>query len=577
MLKRILDDTRQALLQEESRLLADMRVVLVRLDASAESQKALARSIAQLDEPFLLVVVGEYNAGKSALINALVGEQVLVEGVTPTTSRIGQLRYGPAAGRAAAGAGSEVITLPLDVLREITIVDTPGTNSVLRDHEALTREFVPRSDLVLFVTSADRPFSESERAFLEAIQSWGKKVMVALNKVDILETPEDVDAAASFVKEQALALLGLRPRVFTVSARQARRAKAEANDGLLRASGFIELESFVTQTLNEAVRLRLKLLNPLGVGLRVGGEAEALVEERLAFLDVDSAVLEAADGQLTRQREDLGRDLRLRFADVERVLANYEKRAGDCVDRTLRFQNLFALMDRERTRGLFEREAVGNLFPVLEKGIDEIVGWLVATEGEHWRVVTEHVRRRQAAHGAPMTGLEPLKVEHDGSQLLQDVRREAQRVLEDDPRAQARRFADAARGAARGVLVLEAVAVGLAAWAVALAPAGWARVSGLFLAGALSLLGLLVLPALRQRTAAELRQKTGVWREALVSRLKASLDRELEENRRRALEALHPYREFVRSETERLRAQLDQLRTLRTGFEALRDRLQRLA
>ena len=152
MLARILDDVRANLRHEERRLLGELRVLVVRLDAPAENQKALARSIAQLDELFLLVVVGEFNAGKSTAINALLGEKVLEDGVTPTTSRIGLLRHGPGRGRAPSGGDFEVITLPLEILREINIVDTPGTNAVLRGHEALTREFVPRSDLVVFVT-----------------------------------------------------------------------------------------------------------------------------------------------------------------------------------------------------------------------------------------------------------------------------------------------------------------------------------------------------------------------------------------------------------------------------------------
>ena len=62
--------------------------------------------------------------------------------------------------------------------------DTPGTNAIHREHERLTREFVPRSDLVLFVTSADRPFTESERGFLQGIRDWGKKIVVVVNKMD---------------------------------------------------------------------------------------------------------------------------------------------------------------------------------------------------------------------------------------------------------------------------------------------------------------------------------------------------------------------------------------------------------
>ena len=81
-----------------------------------------------------------------------------------------------------------VVTAPVELLRDLNIVDTPGTNAIHREHERLTREFVPRADLVLFVTSADRPFTESERAFLESIRDWGKKIVVVVNKADIFET-----------------------------------------------------------------------------------------------------------------------------------------------------------------------------------------------------------------------------------------------------------------------------------------------------------------------------------------------------------------------------------------------------
>jgi small GTP-binding protein len=578
MLKRILDETRHALLQEEGRLLGDPRVALVRLHASEENQRTLARSIAQLDELFLLVVVGEFNTGKSSVINAMLGEQVLQEGVTPTTSRIGLLRHGPAAaGPTPAGSGSEAITLPLELLREITIVDTPGTNAVLRDHETLTRDFVPRADLVLFVTSADRPFTESERAFLEAIQSWGKKVMLAVNKVDILETPEDVNAVVDFVKEQALALLGLRPRVFAVSARQARRGKAEGNEALLRASGFLELESFVTHTLNEAVRLRLKLLNPLGVGLRIAGESLSLAEERLTLLRDDSAVLDAVEAQLGHGREELGRELQLRVTEVEKALADQEQRNADSLDQALRLRNLPDLTGRDLTLARLEREVVGDPSHLLDKRSGEIVSWLVTRQRAQWRSISERVQARQASHGEGMAGLSVGTVVHEDVRLLQDVRRDIQRALENaSPRGDVRRLARTARTAAIAAIVLQPVALVVAALAIVLAPPGGPRIAGLVLAVLLALVGLALIPTLRARAARRLRHATRGLHAALVARLKASLDRELEQDRRLASDALHPYRDFVRTETERSRAQRDQLRSLQGGLEALRDRIQSL-
>ena len=225
-----LDETRRALLADERRLLAELRDWLVRLGAPEATRKALADSREQLALPFLLVVVGEWNAGKSAFINALLGARVLEEGVTPTTSRVGILQYGGELGHRTRPDGIRETTAPAEVLRALAIVDTPGTNAVLREHEALTRDFLPRADLVLFVTSGDRPYTESERAFLEAIRQWGKKVVLVLNKADLLETAEDVAKVVAFVREEAGQTLGWSPRSSALSARDAQRAR-EQGDG----------------------------------------------------------------------------------------------------------------------------------------------------------------------------------------------------------------------------------------------------------------------------------------------------------------------------------------------------------
>src|ERR671933_58106 len=164
--------------------------------APASAVEQLRQAELALDEPFLLVIVGEFNAGKSAFINALIGERVLREGVTPTTAVITRLRYAPSLLERREGALLEV-GYPLELLRDVAIVDTPGTNAILREHEQITSHFVPRADLVLFVTSADRPFTETERALLEQIREWGKKIVVVVNKIDLLETPTRRSGARS--------------------------------------------------------------------------------------------------------------------------------------------------------------------------------------------------------------------------------------------------------------------------------------------------------------------------------------------------------------------------------------------
>src|SRR5688572_20689474 len=134
----VLSPELQAQLDNGRQLLAELRDALTRFGASAGDQAALAASIRQLDEFFLLVVVGEFNAGKSAFINALAGQAILREGVTPTTATIHVLKHGDTVAHGTDEHGLSVSMAPVDLLREVHIVDTPGTNAIIREHEQLT-------------------------------------------------------------------------------------------------------------------------------------------------------------------------------------------------------------------------------------------------------------------------------------------------------------------------------------------------------------------------------------------------------------------------------------------------------
>ncbi|HZB27479.1 MAG TPA: dynamin family protein, partial [Gemmatimonadales bacterium] len=182
----ILSKREQDIRARELELLQRLAAALDRFgaDVAPDDLRRFQEARDQLNGLFLLVIAGEFNSGKSSFINALLGERVLPEGVTPTTDRINILRHGPEASEYLREAYLLERTHPAELLREINIVDTPGTNAIIRRHEELTRDFLPRSDLVLFVTSADRPFTESERAFLEQIREWGKKIVFIVNKID---------------------------------------------------------------------------------------------------------------------------------------------------------------------------------------------------------------------------------------------------------------------------------------------------------------------------------------------------------------------------------------------------------
>ncbi len=348
---RVLSEGQSELLTEERRLLQELQAALVRFEAAAEDRSTLEHSIRQLDELFLLVVVGEFNSGKSTFINALLGSRILDEGVTPTTTRIQHLVYGKEVERAGGADGIDSVTAPVELLREVHIVDTPGTNALDRHHEALTQEFVPRSDLVLFVTSADRPFTESERAFMERIRGWGKKLVLVINKIDFLESEPERQEVLDFIAYNSQRLLGFVPEVFAVSSRRALAAKLGDGEGsLLEESRFGPLESYLVSTLDEQERVRLKFLNPLGVGQRLAGKYLEAADGRLALLTDDVKTLEDLERQLGLYQEDMAREFRFRLTDVDNILHEFEKRGLEFFDETFRLPRAIDLLNKVRSK-----------------------------------------------------------------------------------------------------------------------------------------------------------------------------------------------------------------------------------
>ena len=571
MLRRILDTQQDAILEESRRLLGALQSELAGFDAAAEDQAALLRSVHQLDELFLLVVAGEFNAGKSAFINALLGRPLLEEGVTPTTTRIHVLEHGESEERRFVETTLERIAAPVDLLRDIHIVDTPGTNAILREHEAITRDFVPRSDLVLFVTSADRPFTESERSFLEGIRDWGKKVIVVVNKIDILERAEDVERIHAFVAEHARKLLGASPRIFPVSARQAARAKETGDAALLARSRFDELERYVVDTLDEGERVRLKLSNPLGIGIHLASRYLDVAETRLDVLRDDFAAIEDVERQLALYQEDMAREFRFRLGDVDAVLHEFENRGVAFFDDTVRIGRVFDLLQKERVKTEFERKVVGDTPQIVERRVTEVIDWLVTSDLRQWQAVNEHLMKRRQVHADRIVGQVGRSFDQDRARLLDTVGRTAQRSVETyDREAEARRLADSAQVAVAGTALVEAGAIGLGAVITHLAATAAMDATGILAAGMVAVLGLFIIPNRRRDAKSDLRAKIAAMRERLMSGLTTQFDREIEGSVHRIQESIAPYTRFVRAERARLEGSRQALGESRTGLERLR-------
>jgi small GTP-binding protein len=570
----VLDPAHQHQLREARQLLAELRDALIRFGATSPDQEALAASIRQLDEFFLLVVVGEFNAGKSAFINALIGQTVLQEGVTPTTAHLHVLEYGGTPSAHVDESGIHHVAAPVELLRDIHIVDTPGTNAIIREHEALTKRFVPRADLVLFVTSADRPFTETERAFLDVIREWGKKIIIIVNKVDIFQTPAQLDEVLAFVGEAARSLLGSAPLVFPVSSRLAIQAK-RGEPSLWAGSRFESLEHYIRETLDHGSRFRLKLANPLGVGQALADRYLGIADERLALLQDDVTLLGDIDRQLAVYRDDVARGFELRMTSINKVLLEMESRGHDYFDDTLRIGRVFDLMNRARVQKEFEDRVVSDAPRQIERQVAALIDWLVDQDFQQWQAVTTRLTERTREHGTRMLGAPEVGTFHaDRARLIEAVGGEAQRVVDTyDRQREAAAIGDQARDAVTRAAAAGGAAISLGTVVTLVASGAAADITGIVMAGVLATIGFLIIPRRRRQAKAELKGKMTSMRDRLSATLRAEFERAQQQSASRIQQAIDPYSRFVRAEEARWTESRGALGRLRERALRVRDQL----
>ena len=584
-MRRLLSVQEDKILRQERSLLESLQVALTRLDGSDEDLALLKNSLDQLDEMFLLVVVGEFNAGKSAVINALMGDRYLTEGVIPTTSQLFLVRYGETVSRSVSHDEIAVVHLPVDWLREVNLVDTPGTNAVIRSHEQITEHFVPRSDLVLFVTSADRPFSESERSFLERIRRWGKKIVIVVNKMDLLQNEEERGQVLAFVAENARQLVGSDPRIFPVSARLALESKQqERNNGTPLAaqekwgrSQFGALEEYILARLDKQERVRLKLENPLGIALNLVVGYQQVIDDRQRLLKGDFQTLDTIDEQLDAYETDMRRDFQYQSDRVDNVLYEMTERGDKFFDENLRVTRILELINSERLRGEFERKVLADTSRQIEQHVSELIDWMVEKDYRQWQGVIDYINQRASQHTERMVGKVSGEFEFSRQTLLKSVGRSAREVVDSyDREAEASKLAQEVQRAIVQTAAVEAGAIGLGALLVVVLQTTLLDVTGVLGAGAVAALGLYVLPYRRSKVKDGMRTHINDLRQRLDVAISRQFDAELAQSVQRIREAIAPYTRFVRVEREKLSVLADTLRDAEQQLRQLQHDVQEL-
>lgn len=305
-----------------------------------EVARDAARLRDELDRPLLLAVLGEFNAGKSTLINAFIGADVAPMGIVPTTATLnllrggaerlvrvvfhdGHTREGPyeklkpwlreleALGANAVGAArvdQVEIVLPSDTLERVWILDAPGTNALDAAHEDLAREAARRADAVMWVFDAAQAGKLTETKMHDALRAQGRVVVPVLNKRDRLREGELEEVSA-------VVEAGFGQPPVPVSAKAALKSRLAEDDAAYEASGFPALLTH----LDEKVFSRARPLKRAACAGRLAAALDGALAQGRAELSAHAEARET----LAARREALAGvqpDLLLAVDDAVRAL-----------------------------------------------------------------------------------------------------------------------------------------------------------------------------------------------------------------------------------------------------------------
>lgn len=332
--------------------------------------ESLSQTVSELrnriNEPFMFVIAGEVKAGKSSFINALLdtGKEICKVAPSPMTDTIQQILYGAEESTAIVNQYLKKIYQPVEILKEIAIVDTPGTNTIIEHHQEITERFIPAADLIVFVFEAKNPYRQSAWDFFNYInEEWHKKIVFVLQQKDLMNA-DDLAVNIQGVKDYALKKGILNPLVFDVSAKQ----ELEGNSV---ESGFPAIRQFIQDNITGGRAPYLKLRNNIEISHNLNGRIAKGLEDRNRQYEADIAF--RSDIRLTLDEQELKSKKQVDVL-VENLLAAYDKTTFKTETELSEGLSFFSLM-RRSVSSMFSKKAsakewLSNLVGQLETNLN---------------------------------------------------------------------------------------------------------------------------------------------------------------------------------------------------------------
>jgi small GTP-binding protein len=354
---------------------------------------------------FMVAIIGEFNAGKSSFVNALIGEKLLPMGITPTTEYIELIRYNEEPNR--------IPNLRDGALREwahpntgapgVAIVDTPGTGSIFQKHEKTAKEFLHRSDLVIFLISAKHAFAETERMYLDLAKGYGKKIILVINQVDLLK-PNEVAEVRRFIENQVKETLEIEPLIFLVSAKQA--IEAIANPTVEDTSGIDAVKAHLRGVYAEAPVAKLKLLAQLDTAQRIIQKHHEDAKKKADLVSGDITKVRDVQGELEKQSLGLERQMKEAASEIDSLLEAIRTRGMNFIDSNLTIKKLGRGMSKEKLQSEFQEIVIGRSLRDINEAAGGYINAVVDQSRLYWRGVIERLNKLQDLMDKEATGLD---------------------------------------------------------------------------------------------------------------------------------------------------------------------------
>ncbi|QTN31767.1 dynamin family protein [Akkermansiaceae bacterium] len=398
-------------------------------DTSTDLGDALAAESLEKDlgVPFLFVVCGEVNAGKSSLINGLFGRELCKVNILPETDRVIWYRYGAPPRDLATTPSLEERYRPIEFLRDFNLVDTPGTNSIVKGHQEITERFLPVADLILFVFPVTNPWGGATWNLISGLpKECHPRIAFVIQQADQRESA-DIKVIMEHMTNLSVQRIGIVPQIFPVSGKmafEAKRAGAFAERDYEK-SGFPALEAYISRRVCDSPERRATLHTWSNNASNALRKIEDRIEDLTHVLSDQSRFLSGIEDEIDAMRERLVSRLPRHLAGVAEV---FESEAV-WVTRSLRkwlgvTRSVFRIFVGDRTGSDTEALFIERLRLAVESVAASDGADVVAACRSHWQELGTRVKE---AIGTDVDEQEPIaeKLEQARSRFVQRIGRAA--------------------------------------------------------------------------------------------------------------------------------------------------------